>query len=164
MKISIRLSGDEAIKTKLTRAHDALEGAPLSRALLTAGLVVAGQAQRNVTSGGTGLHVRTGRLRSSIGAELLPGSAVTIGTNVVYARIHEFGGRTRPMTIEPVRRTALRFTVGGRTVFAKRVSHPGSHIPARPYLRPAVDQRRAQVLDILRRVYAGPLNIAGQGA
>jgi hypothetical protein len=33
---------------------------------------------------------------------------------------------TRPHTIRPKRAKALRFRVGGRTVFAKVVSHPGT--------------------------------------
>lgn len=33
---------------------------------------------------------------------------------------------TRPHQIRPVRAKALRFTVGGRVVFAKLVNHPGT--------------------------------------
>lgn len=33
---------------------------------------------------------------------------------------------TRPHQIRPVRARALRFTVGGRIVFAKHVNHPGN--------------------------------------
>lgn len=33
---------------------------------------------------------------------------------------------TRPHQIRPVRAQALRFTVGGRVVFAKLVNHPGT--------------------------------------
>lgn len=33
---------------------------------------------------------------------------------------------TRPHVIRPRRKKALRFTVGGRTVYAKRVQHPGN--------------------------------------
>jgi hypothetical protein len=33
---------------------------------------------------------------------------------------------TRPHVIRPRRAKALRFDMGGRTVFAKRVNHPGT--------------------------------------
>lgn len=57
-------------------------------------------------------------------------STATIGSNKPYAAIHQLGGRTRPHTIQPRTKKALAF--GGR--FAKRVNHPGSVIPARPFL------------------------------
>lgn len=50
--------------------------------------------------------------------------SVEVGTNKVYARVHQLGG-----TIVPKTGSHLVFTIGGRTVFAKSVT-----IPARPYL------------------------------
>jgi len=79
------------------------------------------------------LKVRTGRLRSSITHEVRDvGGAVelVVGTNVVYARIHEFGG-----VILPKRARFLVFEVGGKKVFARKVT-----IPRRPYFEPALDE------------------------
>ncbi|TXE27145.1 phage virion morphogenesis protein [Serratia marcescens] len=53
-----------------------------------------------------------------------------VGTNVVYARIHNEGGTTRPHVIRAKDKRALYFN--GR--FAKQVNHPGSRIPARRFL------------------------------
>ena len=75
----------------------------------------------------------TARLRGSITHRVGP-DFVEVGTNVVYAAIHQFGGQTPPRTIRPKRAKALKFSIGGRTVFAKSVRHPGSRIPARPFL------------------------------
>jgi phage virion morphogenesis protein len=50
--------------------------------------------------------------------------SVRIGSNKVYAAIHQFGG-----TIKPVRARRLVFHLGKRVVFARQVQ-----IPARPYL------------------------------
>lgn len=77
-------------------------------------------------------------------------------SNLVYARIHEFGGTTRPHIIEPKRANVLAFggLVAGSsragsqmsgTVFARRVRHPGSKIPARPYMRPALEYAARQM-------------------
>lgn len=53
-----------------------------------------------------------------------------VGTNVIYARIQQLGGETRPHVIRPRNKKALYFN--GR--FAQKVNHPGSVIPARPFL------------------------------
>ncbi|MCB6182322.1 phage virion morphogenesis protein [Leeia sp. TBRC 13508] len=71
----------------------------------------------------------TGQLAASVQA----GSSSTeawIGSNKVYAAIHQFGGKTKPHVIRAKNKKALAF--GGRVV--KQVNHPGSNIPARPFL------------------------------
>lgn len=72
---------------------------------------------------------RSGRLMNSI-TPSSDATSATVGTNVVYAAIHQFGGETKAHVIEPRFKKALAF--GG--IFAKRVNHPGSKIPARPFL------------------------------
>lgn len=57
-------------------------------------------------------------------------SSAWVGTNKIYAAIHQFGGQTKPHVILPRNKKALAF--GGRVV--KKVNHPGSKIPARPFL------------------------------
>ena len=73
----------------------------------------------------------TGRLRASI-THRVTGNAVEVGTNVVYAAIHQLGGRTPPRTIRPRRKKALFFPGARHPV--RSVRHPGSDIPARPFL------------------------------
>ncbi|MDL2401260.1 phage virion morphogenesis protein [Rhizobium mayense] len=64
-----------------------------------------------------------GRLRDSINSR--PSNhEVRIGTNLVYAAIHQFGG-----VIRPVKAKHLFFRMGGNLVVANRVT-----LPARPYL------------------------------
>jgi phage virion morphogenesis protein len=79
-------------------------------------------------SGGS-ILADTGRLRDSI-VSAHTGDSATIGSNVVYAAIHQLGGTTRAHVIKPKNKKALAF--GGRVV--KSVNHPGSKIPARPFL------------------------------
>ena len=73
----------------------------------------------------------SGRLRRSITVDAVS-DRVRVGTNVAYARIHQLGGKTKPHTIRPVHARALFWPGAKHPV--KAVSHPGSNIPARPFL------------------------------
>ena len=84
----------------------------------------------------------TGRLRASI-THSVAGDAVEVGTNVVYAAIHQFGGKTKPRTIRPRRKKALFWPGAGHPVAS--VQHPGSDVPARPFL--GVDDRDRPVIE-----------------
>lgn len=88
------------------------------------------KSRRAAREGGKTL-TDSGRLRGSITHNVLS-DGVEVGTNVQYAAIHQFGGRTPPRTIRPRRKKALFFP-GARHPVAK-VEHPGSTIPARPFL------------------------------
>jgi hypothetical protein len=72
--------------------------------------------------------VDTGRLRASIRIEsrrtLTLRTIYTIGSDVFYAPYVNDG--TRPHQIRPKTKKALKFRVGGRTVFAAVVNHPGT--------------------------------------
>lgn len=90
--------------------------------------------QRFTVSGRQALRGRkvltdTGRLRRSI--QSVPSSAqLKIFTNVKYAAIHQFGGKTKPHRIVAKKAKALSVY----PFFFKAVNHPGSNIPARPFL------------------------------
>jgi len=71
----------------------------------------------------------SGRLASSI-TQSFDASHASVGTNVVYAAIHQFGGRTKAHVIRAKNARALATPYGPR----KSVNHPGSVIPARPFL------------------------------
>jgi len=76
------------------------------------------------TTDGRGALFVTGKLARSIN-HTVSGDAAIWGTGVQpYARIHQFGG-----VIRPVKARCLHFTIGGKDVFAKKVT-----IPARPYV------------------------------
>ena len=59
-----------------------------------------------------------------------------IGTNIEYARIHEYGG-----TIKAKDKPLLAFRIGGKLILTKSVQ-----MPARPYLRPAFDSQKDAVV------------------
>jgi phage gpG-like protein len=75
------------------------------------------------SDGSTATLIRKGLLLSSIRITALSADGVTIGSDRVYAAIHQLGG-----VIVPTKAKSLVFTIGGKTIFAKKVT-----IPARPY-------------------------------
>lgn len=112
-----------------------LDRAELNRTMTNASRAELKEASRQVVNRAKVLApVRTGRLRSSIRAEpprffSLRGS-VKVGSDLEYAAFVNDG--TRPHQIRPRNASVLRFTVGGRVVYAKVVNHPGTK--ARPFL------------------------------
>lgn len=119
------------------------------------------------------LGVRTNRLRGSVRASKAQifGGVVfsSIGSNVEYAAIHEFGGRTKPHKItarfakalaimggrfvgrkeigaafKGLRGNARASAIDGNVTFRRSVNHPGSNIPARaPISRGIADRKWA---------------------
>lgn len=86
----------------------------------------------NEKRGGTSAKLlqHTGQLASSVIGRSDKNTAA-VGTNKVYARIHQQGGKTKPHLIKPRNKKALAFN----GIVVKQVNHPGSDIPARPYLK-----------------------------
>ena len=72
-----------------------------------------------------------GYLAASISAKATNTQAI-VGTNVEYAAIHQFGGKTSPHTIRPKNKKALFWPGADHPV--KAIKHPGSSVPARPFL------------------------------
>ena len=101
---------------------------------------------------------KTGNLGRSIGVRRVTATSAETVATANYAAAVELG--TRPHTIVPRRRKALRFApggsgtlsgrprAGGAVVFAKRVRHPGTR--AQPYMLPgalkAVEKLGADVI------------------
>lgn len=98
----------------------------------------------------------TGRLKQSI--TLKTGNeTASIGTNLVYARVHQYGhdGIQIP-DVYPRRAKALRwYKPGGGVVFAKKAAAHVVRIPARPYL---VFQKAD--LTVLDKIFAGAISRA----
>ena len=149
-KLTVVLIGSSQLARQLGRSGDKIKRR-VNRSLDKAALVVAGEIQqqmggsrtrarrkgRAVTARPEQLGIDTGRLRQSIGSKRAPGvfrrgetifggAFVEAGTAVVYAPIHEFGGkagRNRSVTI-----------------------------PARPFFLPGIKKARPAVEAILGEV------------
>ena len=131
MGVNFVITGDSEVARALNRYGDAVSGDMLERAVVTGALNVQNRAKQLAA-------VLTGTLRRSIhigghtfsggGSDIGRGSVgrheveVKVGTNVPYARRIEFG-----------------FT--GTDSLGRTYNQP-----PRPYLRPAMEQTRSQVL------------------
>jgi phage gpG-like protein len=126
-------AGAEMVRTEAVTKH--LSGPKMSHG--------AG-SKKNAT-----LQPDSGRLRNSVSTRVQrSGGRIrgTVGTNLKYAAIHEFGGTIRPKT-----KKYLKFKAGGRWYSANQVT-----IPERPYLRPSLEKKRKAVLNlILRKLLEG---------
>jgi hypothetical protein len=91
------------------------------------------------------LNVRTGVLRASVHNRITqtPTSVIsTEGTNVKYARFHEFGV-PHSWVIEARNAEALHFQINGQDVFRRRVVHPP--LPERSFLRSALREMTPEI-------------------
>lgn len=123
------------LSNNFAAVRKSVTGNMLMAAAEAGGGVVETYAKLNVSRGRPGLNVDTGNLVNSIsvakGSQSETYAEVSVGpSDVEYAAIHEFGG-----VIMPLRAKMLSWVEDGVRVFAKMV-----HIPARPYMRPALDE------------------------
>lgn len=110
--------------------RNAVTGEMLMDAAEAGGNVIEGHAKINASKGGTKyLNIRTGALVNSIkttrGKKTPTSAEVHIGTNMIYARIHELGG-----------------IIPGAWGIPDMIVH----MPARPYLRPAIDENEGDIV------------------
>lgn len=80
--------------------------------------------------------------------------SVTVGTDLEYAAAHEFGAVIRPRNAR-----FLHFFVDGHEVFTKGPVE----IPARPFLRPAADERGQAAAAVVGRVAGRLIEQAAAG-
>ncbi len=148
MRIELEGRGFEELQRKLKKARQAIDlDGWMNRSCAR---VVAYSKKQRFRGGGGGkkgagvpavpgiLTTRTGRLRDSIGWRIeRKGKELIgrVGTNVVYGRIHEYGGtagRNRAANIRP-----------------------------RPYLKPALEREARNIRQDLGKMVAGALKRAG---
>lgn len=133
----IQITGLDRLEGKLKRLGAAASRRALGDALEAGAQVIKTYTRANIRARGL---IDTGNLLDSIevqrGSEGDAKAEAAVGTNVEYAAIHEFGG-----LIVPVKARALVFkTSDGEWHTVQKVT-----MPARPYLRPAVDEHRPEI-------------------
>lgn len=156
LQVSIDVSGLGSIEALLGRLNP-FQGEQLLEALarliresvrerlIAGGPSPDGAAWAPNSEGRTPILHRSGALARSIDYAV-SGMQAVIGSGLIYAAIHQFGG-----TIVPQSASRLAFSIGNRLVFAKKVT-----MPARPYIGLSADDRaelvQAAVL-YLRRLF-----------
>jgi phage virion morphogenesis protein len=142
MTVSINVKiDDQQVRQMLERLQQRM--GDLSPVMRVIGEIVRTSVVKNFESGGRPRWPVSKRAAQQGGQTLIKSSrlmksitwkasrdSVAIGTNVLYAAIHQLGGKTGPHEIRPKNKKALRTPFG---IFRK-VKHPGSKIPARPFL------------------------------
>jgi len=156
--------GTEELLAKFKALSEAVQGDALAEATMSGGQIILEAAKGNIQEQGL---IRTRTLSRSLSEEVVEKSpqraVVAVGTNLEYAAIHEFGG-----VIQAKRRKYLAIPVGeltgspmkydlhaiktrkGNLVLmdasgkVQYVLKPSVRIPARPYLRPAFDEKHGQ--------------------
>lgn len=139
--------------------------AELEKALNTGGWLIATRAQTKYLTGAS-LRVQTGRLRASVtvkpkrGAEITGNKySVQVGTNVFYGRAWENGFSVPAKEIRPKTKKALKIPVGGSKragstafVLRKKFIRQAYSVKARPWLRPAMEDMKSQIIKLLEQV------------
>jgi len=97
----------------------------------------------------SGLKVRTGALFNSIQDEIIFEGDTIIGRvyskGVPYAQTHEYGRVVPSHTIFPTNKSALAWPGGGGVLFSKKNVVPTYSIPARPFMRPALEAKKEEI-------------------
>jgi len=142
MKIGVRFSINEVFKSGL-RKYSEIINDEFQKALQKSVLVVEREAKKNIKSISL---IDTGRLMNSITGQVKKNKGV-VGSNVEYAAIHEYGGRTKPHVIRPKNKKGLFWPGVAHPV--KTVYHPGSKIKEKRYLRGALEKSRTRIQEYM---------------
>lgn len=97
---------------------------------------------------GSVLKVRSGRLRRSINYKINKSArniTATVGTNVIYGKVHELGLTIPAHIVEAKKAKALKFVMGGKTMFRKRVNIPAVKMPQRSFLQTSLAQMQPTI-------------------
>ena len=131
------------LKNNVKAIRGVVTGAALKSAVMAGGQTLENYAKINVektfshkSTGGAGLG---GSIQTVVSTSTETKAEVDVGPTVIYGRIHEFGGIIRPVTAK-----FLHFIIDGIEIFTKLVQ-----IPARPYLRPALDEHKDEIVDAM---------------
>jgi phage gpG-like protein len=141
--ITAHLVGDTELIARLSAMPGALQQG-IARAVTRLALELQRLVQQKLS--GPVLNARTGVLRSSINYQVQQsstGALATVGTDVKYARFHEFGV-PHSWEIRPKSARALAFEIGGRTIFAAHVIHPP--LPERSFLRSSLREMTPEIM------------------
>jgi len=144
--VQVKIDGLDKFTARMARMSKAVASAKIMDSLEAGGYVIMAHAQDNIR---TKLNKHpTGFLANSVKLRR-EGKSVLVGPfGVVYAKIHEFGGviKSRPGK-------GLRFQINGEWIIRQSVT-----IPARPYMRPAVNENMSAINAAIGDALEGLIN------
>lgn len=157
MTMNIIVTGDEQLTARFSRI-----GPQLHAGLLSEITEISEDLENYIKNDkllGQVLNQRSGALRESIHNDVTDqGSTITgrifSAAPMPYAAIHEYGGTIPAHVVEPVEAAALHFIWGGEEVFFKKVNIPAIDMPERSYMRSALADSKAEIVNRLRGVVA----------
>ena len=141
MNLTFSVAGGEFRSLKLDATIANFEK-NLKAGITASVIMVEGDIKKNELTGQI-LNVRSGALRRSITHRVtrLPGGwQGQVGTNLIYAPVHEFGA-----TIRAKHSAYLRFKAGGSWHSVREVT-----IPARPFMRPALENNIGAIIATIK--------------
>ena len=144
VSLNIEVIGTEQIAKKFQSASQ--RASQVMREKMQSALFLLESGIKDKMSGKV-LKVRTGRLRSSVTSrvESAGGDIVgRVGSNVVYAPVHEYGA-----VITPKRGKYLTFQVDGHWVRVRSV-----RIPRRPIWEPTLKENQEKIRNLFRTAFA----------
>lgn len=116
-------------------------------------MLLAESTARSPYLSGKALRRRTGRLRGSVSHDVrIEGGRVvgSIGTNVVYGRVHELGFKGPVKVMAHARTIRQAFGKAITPTVVQVAAHTRNvNMPASPFLRPAVEDKLSAITRIL---------------
>ena len=112
--------------------------------------MVGDKAEQNVS--GKVLQIRSGNLLKDVQDHQQPEgpNAFSIGTSLVYGKAWEQGFHRKAYTVRPVRAKALKIPTGvGEFIFRLKAEIPSQTFAAKPFLKPAIQDSRAELRKLL---------------
>lgn len=142
--MTIQIEGLDGLIIKLHLTEAAVDDETATAALLAGGRILVEEVQANIVSRGL---VKKGKLRDSVIVKKTETLAVSVYSKMNWAKIHEFGG-----VISVKKAPFLVFNAGSGVRKVKMV-----HIPARPFMRPAVEAKQRAAIDKIAEVLSQKL-------
>lgn len=164
MDIKLEAEGREEVIASLERGLDLYQRG-LKLQMTRALQMLQGAIQQNVRRR-SGLNVVTGALLNSIQYYVTEEDGEVVGYvgsyGVPYAAVHEFGHNFPARMVFPRFKKALHWVGSdGRPHFSRGHQIPAYRVPARPYIRPAIEEQSEMIFERFRLFINESLSLEG---
>lgn len=155
------VNGTVELRAQFGEILHAFKPPQTARLMLPGAEVIAEAARDNIL---TQELVDSGDLYDSVEAFMVNQYAAGVRSKLVYAAVHEFGLQNQPITDKQRRFFWAMYAETGDDMWKALALSSTYTIPARPWLRPAIDSHKEQALRAVMHAAAALLTkIAGIG-